>query len=471
MMYKDTCNRKSNQRNLGTIKSSNLCTEIVEYTSAEEVAVCNLASIALPKFVDRESLQFNYQQLHDVATVVTRNLNKVIDRSYYPIPEAKVSNLRHRPIGVGVQGLADAFMLMRLAFDSEEAQLMNRLIFETIYHAAVEASVELAKVEGPYATFKGSPASEGKFQFDLWNEEKAEKGQPLVELSGMWDWDSLRRDVKVFGMRNSLLVAPMPTASTSQILGNNESFEPYTSNIYCRRVLSGEFFVVNPHLLSNLIERGLWCDVMKQKLIAANGSLQEIPEIPKDLKQLYKTVWEIKQKTILDMAADRGPFIDQSQSLNIHLVGPTFAKLSSMHFYGWKLGLKTGLYYLRTQAAADAIKFTVDQTKLKENVLSGTTPNITVDRIGYTTLTSDITSAASTSEIGSVTASTVTPTLSHSSEDCMSTPSVTEDDDIDDKENQQPELRESECSSIKLTDVYRSMRYSCSGDACEACSG
>lgn len=368
MMYKDACNRKSNQQNLGTIKSSNLCTEIVQFTSSDEVAVCNLASIALPKFIDTDSRKFDYQRLHDVSKVVTRNLNKVIDRNFYPIPEAKRSNLRHRPIGIGVQGLADVFMLMRLPYESEGAKSVNRMIFETIYHAAVEASVELATIEGPYETFRGSPSSEGLLQFDLWNMERVEKGQNVIELSGLWDWSKLKRDVVTHGMRNSLLIAPMPTASTSQILGNNESFEPYTSNIYYRRVLSGEFFVVNPHLLDDLIKRGLWSDNIKQRLIAANGSVQQIVEVPDDLKALYKTVWEIKQKTILDMAADRGPFIDQSQSMNIHLTGATFSKLSSMHFYGWKLGLKTGQYYLRTQAAVDAIKFTVDRSTLHREI-------------------------------------------------------------------------------------------------------
>lgn len=380
MMYKDACNRKSNQKNLGTIKSSNLCTEIVQFTSPTEVAVCNLASIALPKFINPNSQELDYNELHRVAKVVTKNLNKVIDRNFYPIEEAERSNFRHRPIGIGVQGLADAFMLLRLPYESIEAQNVNKLVFETIYHAAVEASIELAKMEGPYETFKGSPASEGLFQFDLWSMEQAEKGQKLVELSGLWDWDKLRKDVQIYGMRNSLLVAPMPTASTSQILGNNESFEPYTSNIYCRRVLSGEFFVVNPHLLRDLIQRGLWCDNVKQRLIAANGSVQGISEIPNDLKELYKTVWEIKQKTILDMAADRGAFIDQSQSLNIHLVGPTFAKLSSMHFYGWKLGLKTGQYYLRTLAAVDAIKFTVDRTTLHQGIPTSSTSIISLSQ-------------------------------------------------------------------------------------------
>lgn len=361
MMYKDACNRKSNQQNLGTIRSSNLCTEIVEYSSKDEVAVCNLASIAIPKFVDVDNCSVDYNGIHDVVKVIVKNLDKIIDQNYYPLIEAQRSNMRHRPIGVGVQGLANAFIMMRMPYDSQEARQVNRYIFETIYHAAVETSIELAKTTGAYETYQGSPTSRGRFQFDLWNEERAEKGLKPIELSGLWNWDKLRGDMMMYGLRHSLLVAPMPTASTSQILGNNESFEPYTTNIYYRRVLSGEFFVVNPHLLQDLVVRGLWNNKMKQKLIAANGSVQGIPEIPKTLKELYKTAWEIKQRDILDMAAERGPFIDQSQSLNIYMVNPTFAKLSSMHFYGWKLGLKTGQYYLRTQAAADAIKFTVDQ--------------------------------------------------------------------------------------------------------------
>eukprot|EP01069_Polyplicarium_translucidae_P013402 Polyplicarium_translucidae@DN947_c0_g1_i2.p1 len=365
MLYKDSCNRKSNQKNLGTIKSSNLCSEIVQFTSPEEVAVCNLASIALSQFVDPVTKKYKYDELRDVARVVTFNLNRVIDCNYYPVPEAELSNFRHRPIGIGVQGFADALMLMRLPFESEEARETNRRIFETLYYAACEASVDLAEEEGPYESFKGSPMSEGLFQFDLWNAERAERGQPPVPLSGMWDWDALRQRVLQHGIRNSLLIAPMPTASTSQILGNNESFEPYTSNIYYRRVLSGEFFVVNPHLLRDLLERGLWCETLKQKLIASNGSVQNIADIPQRIKELYKTVWEIKQRVIVDLAADRGPFIDQSQSLNIHISNATFAKLSSMHFYGWKSGLKTGVYYLRTQAAVDAIKFTVDQSVVK----------------------------------------------------------------------------------------------------------
>lgn len=355
MLYKDHCNRKSNQKNLGTIRSSNLCTEIIEYTSPDEVAVCNLASIALPKFVIDG--KFDYQKLYEVTKVITRNLNKVIDVNYYPVPEAEYSNKRHRPIGLGVQGLADTFIKLRMPFDSEEAHAVNKVIFETIYFGAMEASMELAKEHGPYDTFEGSPVSKGIFQFDMWG---------VTPSSDMWDWTALKKEVKKNGVRNSLLLAPMPTASTSQILGNNECFEPYTSNVYTRRVLSGEFVVVNKHLLKDLIAQGLWNDGMKNKLIAANGSVQNIKEIPQNLKDIYKTVWEIKQKALIDMAADRGAFIDQSQSFNVHIQDPNFGKLTSMHFYAWKKGLKTGMYYLRTKAAADAIKFTVDQNALKE---------------------------------------------------------------------------------------------------------
>lgn len=358
MLYKDAANKKSNQKNLGTIKSSNLCTEIIEYTAPDEVAVCNLASIALPKFVNTEGqATFDFQKLYEVTKVVTRNLNRIIDINYYPVPEAENSNKRHRPIGLGIQGLADAFIMMRYAFDSEEAQKLNRDIFETIYFAAMETSMELAKIEGPYSTFEGSPISQGIFQFDMWD---------VTPDSGLWDWEDLRLKVKEHGVRNSLLMAPMPTASTSQILGNNECFEPYTSNIYSRRVLSGEFVVVNKHLLRDLVKIGLWNDTMKNKLIAANGSVQAIPEIPHELKELYKTAWEIKQKTIVDMSADRGAYICQSQSLNIFMTDPNFAKLTSMHFYAWKAGLKTGMYYLRTKAAADAVKFTVDRQAIAE---------------------------------------------------------------------------------------------------------
>jgi ribonucleoside-diphosphate reductase subunit M1 len=355
MLYKDACNEKSNQKNLGTINCSNLCTEIVEFTSPGEVAVCNLASVSLPAFVDNPSVdgvkEFNHERLRSVVKVMTKNLNKVIDRNYYPVAEARSSNLKHRPIGIGIQGLADTFLLLRYAFESKEAMKLNTEIFETIYYAACEASMELAEKDGPYASFAGSPASEGKLQFDLWG---------VTPNSGRWDWDTLKTKIVKHGMRNSLLVAPMPTASTAQILGNCESFEPYTQNIYTRRVLSGEFVSLNRHLVKDLMERGLWCSELKNKLISHKGSVQKIEEIPSDLKELYKTVWEIKQRTLLDLAAARSPYIDQSQSLNIHMLDVTNSKLSSMHFYGWKLGLKTGQYYLRTKPAADAIQFTVD---------------------------------------------------------------------------------------------------------------
>merc|ERR1712217_669506 len=355
MLYKDHANRKSNQQNLGTIHSSNLCTEIIEYTSPEEVAVCNLASIALPSFVNSAGEAYNFHGLYKVTKVATRNLNKVIDRNYYPVIEARNSNMRHRPIGLGVQGLADAFLLMRMPFESETAKRLNEDIFETIYFAACEASCELAAENGAYETFVGSPAHQGKLQFDLWGRKPR---------SGRWDWAALKAKIAEHGLRNSLLVAPMPTASTAQILGNNESFEPYTQNLYVRRVLSGEFVQVNRHLLRDLIQRGLWNDDLRTQLIAHNGSVQHL-DLPSDLKDLYKTVWEIKQRIVLDMAAARGKYIDQSQSLNIHMVDATTAKLSSMHFYGWGLGLKTGMYYLRTKAAVDAIKFTVDVKEVR----------------------------------------------------------------------------------------------------------
>lgn len=358
MLFKDHANRKSNQKNLGTIKSSNLCTEIMEYTSPDEVAVCNLASLSLPKFLEGNT--FNHQKLYEITKVATRNLNKVIDVNYYPVKEAQNSNMRHRPIGLGVQGLADTFAMLRLPFDSPEAKKLNKEIFETIYFAAMETSMELSQKEGPYETFKGSPVSKGIFQFDMWG---------VSPDSGRWNWTELKQKVKKHGVRNSLLVAPMPTASTSQILGNNECFEPYTSNIYTRRVLSGEFIIVNKHLMRDLIRLGLWNDGMKNKIIEGNGSIQQIPEIPDEIKMLYRTVWEISQKNILEMSADRGAYICQSQSLNVHMTEASFGKLTSMHFYAWKLGLKTGMYYLRTKAAADAIKFTVEkQQKAKPEV-------------------------------------------------------------------------------------------------------
>ncbi|KAI4878767.1 hypothetical protein NFI96_028764 [Prochilodus magdalenae] len=380
MLYKDACNRKSNQQNLGTIKCSNLCTEVVEYTGKDEVAVCNLASIALNMYVTAERT-FDFQKLASVTKVIVRNLNKIIDINYYPVVEAEKSNKRHRPIGIGVQGLADAFILMRFPFESAEAQLLNTQIFETIYHAALESSCELAAEHGPYETYAGSPVSKGILQYDMWDKTPTD----------LWDWKALKEKIAKHGVRNSLLLAPMPTASTAQILGNNESIEPYTSNIYTRRVLSGEFQIVNPHLMKDLTERGLWNEDMKNQLIAHNGSiqynisdnklafkifclgsflvgfiLQGIPTIPDDLKELYKTVWEISQKVVIKMAADRGAFIDQSQSLNIHIAEPNYGKLTSMHFYGWKQGLKTGMYYLRTKPAANPIQFTLNKEKLKE---------------------------------------------------------------------------------------------------------
>lgn len=357
ILFKDACNRKSNQQNLGTIKCSNLCAEILEYTSPDEIAVCNLASIALSRFVVNGI--FNHQMLFEVTQVVTRNLNRIIDNNSYPVPEAKKSNLRHRPIGIGVQGLADTFILLGLPFDSEEARVVNKEIFETLYYGAMTASKDLAREEGPYETYEGSPVSKGIFQYDMWK----------VEPGPRWDWKSLKKEVEKYGIRNSLLVALMPTASTSQILGNNECFEPYTQNLYTRRVLSGEFIVVNKYLMKDLVKLGLWNDQLKQKIFAANGSIQQIEEIPERFKQLYKTVWEIKQKVLIDMAADRAPFVCQTQSLNLFIENPSFAKLTSMLFYAWKSGLKTGIYYLRTKAASEAIKFTVNPVQSKSKKL------------------------------------------------------------------------------------------------------
>ncbi|XP_038674125.1 ribonucleoside-diphosphate reductase large subunit [Scyliorhinus canicula] len=356
MVYKDACNRKSNQQNLGTIKSSNLCTEIVEYTSNNEVAVCNLASVALNMYVTADRT-YDFKKLADVTRVVVRNLNKIIEVNYYPIPEAEYSNKKHRPIGIGVQGLADTFILMRYPFESEEAQKLNIQIFETIYYAALDASCDLAKELGPYDSYQGCPVSKGILQYDMWN----------VTPTDLWDWKELKVKIAKHGIRNSLLMAPMPTASTAQILGNNESIEPYTSNIYTRRVLSGEFQIVNPHLLKDLTEQGLWSEEMKNQIISQNGSIQSIEGIPDDIKSLYKTVWEISQKTVIKMAADRGAYIDQSQSLNIHIAEPNYGKLTSMHFYGWKQGLKTGMYYLRTRPAANPIQFTLNKEKLQDN--------------------------------------------------------------------------------------------------------
>jgi len=350
MLYKDAANAKSNQQNLGVIKSSNLCTETIEYTAPDEVAVCNLASLALPKYVNDDGT-FNFEKLFEVTYQATINLNRIIDENFYPVEEAKNSNLRHRPIGLGVQGLADTFIMMRLPFESEEAKALNREVFETIYFASMTASKDLAKEDGAYESYAGSPVSKGIFQFDMWN----------VKPTQRWEWDLLKDEVKKYGVRNSLLLAPMPTASTAQILGNNECFEPYTSNIYTRRVLSGEFIIVNKHLLKDLVKEGLWDKTMRQKIMAANGSVQNIEDVPENLKQLYKTAWEISQKSIIEQAADRGAYICQSQSLNIFMENANFGKLTSMHFYGWEKGLKTGMYYLRTKAATDAIKFTVDK--------------------------------------------------------------------------------------------------------------
>lgn len=357
MLYKDAANSKSNQQNLGTIRSSNLCTEIIEYTAPDEVAVCNLASLALPMYV--EEGKFNHQRLFDVTYKVTKNLNRIIDRNYYPVAEARNSNMRHRPVGLGVQGLADTFIKLRLPFTSDEAKQLNKDIFETIYYASLCASKDEAKVDGHYESYPGSPISEGKFQFNLWNVEES-------ALSGNWDWNALRDEIKEHGVRNSLLLAPMPTASTSQILGNNECFEPYTSNIYTRRVLSGEFIVVNKHLLIDLVDLGLWSENLKNEIIRANGSIQHIDIIPDNIKEMYKTVWEMSMKDIIDMSADRGAFIDQSQSLNLFVENANIGKLTSMHFYAWEKGLKTGMYYLRTKAATDAIKFTVQKQAKSE---------------------------------------------------------------------------------------------------------
>ncbi|HET8886032.1 MAG TPA: ribonucleoside-diphosphate reductase subunit alpha [Salinimicrobium sp.] len=359
MLYKDSANRKSNQQNLGTIRSSNLCTEIMEYTSEDEVAVCNLASIALPMFVKEN--KFDHKELFRVTKRVTRNLNTVIDRNYYPVKEAENSNMRHRPIGLGIQGLADTFIKLRMPFTSDEAKKLNEEIFETLYFAAVTASMEMAQEDGPYSSFQGSPISEGKFQFNLWGIEDK-------DLSGRWDWEKLRKEVIKNGVRNSLLVAPMPTASTSQILGNNEAFEPYTSNIYTRRVLSGEFIVVNKHLLEDLVELNLWNDEVKNAILRANGSVQGIDIIPQEIKELYKTVWELSMKDIIDMSRHRGYFIDQSQSLNLFMENANYSKLTSMHFYAWKSGLKTGMYYLRTKSAVDAIKFTLSKDEKTEEI-------------------------------------------------------------------------------------------------------
>ena len=376
IVYKDACNKKSNQKNLGTIKSSNLCCEIVEYSDDKETAVCNLASVALPAFVkvseDQKTQTYDFKKLHEVCKVIAKNLNAVIDRNYYPVETARRSNMRHRPIAVGVQGLADTFMMLRVPFDSEKAKELNIQIFETIYHAALEASTELAEIEGTYASYEGSPASQGVLQYDFWN----------VAPTTLWDWTELKAKIAKHGLRNSLLVAPMPTASTSQILGYNECFEPFTSNMYSRRTLSGEYQIVNPYLLKDLVDMGIWDEAMKSNIIANNGSIQQLPNIPQEMKDLYKTVWELSQKTIIDMAADRQAFIDQSHSMNIHIMAPTMGKLTSMHFYGWSKGLKTGMYYLRTQAASAAIQFTID-AKVAEQAASSVSLLETLDRPSY----------------------------------------------------------------------------------------
>ncbi len=392
LLYKDAANSKSNQQNLGTIKSSNLCTEIMEYTSADEVAVCNLGSLALPRFVAEG--KFDFEKLFEVTYQVTKNLNRIIDNNYYPVEEARNSNMRHRPIGLGVQGLADVFILLRLPFESDMAKMLNKNIFETLYFAAMTASKDLAKEQGAYETFKGSPLSKGIFQFDMWG----------VQPTDRHDWDGLRKEVIEYGVRNSLLVAPMPTASTSQILGNNECFEPYTSNIYTRRVLSGEFIIVNKHLLKDLVQLGLWNNNMKNKIIANNGSIQNIEEIPVDIKELYKTVWEIKQRNIIDMAADRGVYICQSQSLNLFVDNPTAAKLTSMHFYAWKKGLKTGMYYLRTQAATQAVQFTIE--KQGSNDIEPVIPSvIPAQQNNFDDITTDFTAPSCSMQDGCVTCS------------------------------------------------------------------
>ena len=352
MLFKDACNSKSNQKNLGVIKSSNLCTEIIEYTNKDETSVCNLASIALPKYVDKETKTFDYAKLHEVTKTVTKNLNRVIDRNFYPVEPARVSNMKHRPIGLGVQGLADVFIMCGFPFDCEESRMMNAHIFETMYHASLEASSELAEIDGSYESFEGSPASQGILQQDMWEGD--------TKFSGLYDWDAMRERIKTKGLRNSLLMAPMPTASTAQILGNNECFEPYTTNIYLRRTLAGEFVVVNKHLVDDLKKIGLWSKDMKDLMVKAGGSIQTITDIPDDIKNLYKTVWEISQKCIIDMAADRGRFIDQSQSMNLFMESPTLSKMSSMHMYAWKSGLKTGMYYLRSKAKARPIQFSLE---------------------------------------------------------------------------------------------------------------
>ncbi|ABN64299.1 Ribonucleoside-diphosphate reductase large chain 1 [Scheffersomyces stipitis CBS 6054] len=457
MLYKDACNKKSNQKNLGMIKSSNLCCEIVEYSSPEEVAVCNLASIALPSFVEKDdsSLWYNFEKLHEVTKVVTKNLNKIIDRNYYPVPEARRSNMRNRPIALGVQGLADTFMALRLPFDSQQARELNIQIFETIYHAAVESSIELAQIEGPYESYEGSPASKGLLQYDLWDRKPTE----------LWDWDTLKQNLSKHGLRNSLLVAPMPTASTSQILGNNECFEPYTSNIYSRRVLAGEFQIVNPYLLRDLVDLGIWNDAMKNNIIANNGSVQGLANVPDEIKALYKTVWEISQKHIIDMAADRAAFIDQSQSLNIHIKDPTMGKLTSMHFYGWKRGLKTGMYYLRTQAAAAAIQFTVDKNSAKT---AGNTI-ATLEKLNQRKYIAKGASVSSDVESVSTRSASTEPT---SLENSIGELKITDDKPVEEKSAD--EKTSDELIAEMEADIYSAKVIACAIDnpeSCTMCSG
>ncbi|SCU92427.1 LAMI_0E10352g1_1 [Lachancea mirantina] len=473
MLYKDACNRKSNQKNLGVIKSSNLCCEIVEYSEPGETAVCNLASISLPAFIetsdDGKTQWYNFEKLHEIAKVVTYNLNRIIDRNYYPVETARKSNMRHRPIALGVQGLADAFMLLRIPFDSQEAKELNIHIFETIYHAGLTASHELALKEGPYETFAGSPASQGILQFDMWNKKPTD----------LWDWDGLKAKIVKDGIRNSLLLAPMPTASTSQILGNNECFEPYTSNMYSRRVLSGEFQIVNPYLLRDLVDLGVWDEAMKSHIISDNGSIQNLPNIPQELKDLYKTVWELSQKTIIEMAADRACYIDQSQSLNIHIRAPTMGKLTSMHFYGWKKGLKTGMYYLRTQAASAAIQFTIDKAVAQQAAHNVADLN-NLNRAKYVPRTMNFTEGAAPKL--ELTSQTRDPSPAPSSIDSSMSNSIgslkIEDSKLNTPSNSAPETQPAEKESDQKAegdfDIYNSKVIACAIDnpgACEMCSG
>ncbi|CCE65218.1 hypothetical protein TPHA_0K00840 [Tetrapisispora phaffii CBS 4417] len=473
IVYKDACNEKSNQKNLGTIKSSNLCCEIVEYSAPDETAVCNLASVALPAFIetseDGKTQIYNFEKLHEIAKVMTRNLNRVIDRNYYPVEEARNSNFRHRPIALGVQGLADTFQLLRIPFESQKAKELNIHIFETLYHGSLEASCELAQKEGPYQTYEGSPVSQGILQYDMWG----------VNPTDLWDWTSLKAQIKEHGVRNSLLLAPMPTASTSQILGYNECFEPFTSNMYQRRTLSGEFQIVNPYLLRDLVDLGLWNDSMKQHLITANGSIADLPNVPQELKDIYKTVWEISQKTIIEFAADRSAFIDQSHSLNIHIRAPTFGKLTSMHFYGWKKGLKTGMYYLRTQAASAAIQFTID-AKVAEQAANAKANLLNLKRPQY--LARKLNLEAGEKELSIETAAPREPSPAPSSDSSISEGVASFK--IEDSVPVTPIEGQSTDSNQKTTtagsattedvDIYNSKVVACAienPEACEMCSG